>query len=47
MYTETMYEMTECEPEGRRMSPLAAFLMIAGTCLALWSVIVTAAVHVL
>jgi hypothetical protein len=47
MVTESPYGLTEDKPEGRRLSPFAALLTIGLTCLALWSAIVWAAVHVL
>jgi hypothetical protein len=47
MVTGSMFQMTEYDLDGRRMSPLAAIVMIGGTCLALWSVIVSAALHAL
>jgi hypothetical protein len=40
-----MYDITGYEPEGRRLSPFAAIVMIGGTCLAMWSAIVSAAFH--
>jgi hypothetical protein len=47
MFTEATLNLSNDEPEGRRLSPLAAMLMIGGTCIALWFAIVSAAVHVL
>jgi hypothetical protein len=47
MFTGSMFDLSDDQTEGRRMSPLAAMLMIGGTCIALWSVIVSAAVHIL
>jgi hypothetical protein len=45
MFTESTFDLSNDEPEGRRMSPLAAMLLIGGSCIALWSAIVSTAIH--
>lgn len=47
MFTGSMFDLRDNDIEARRMSPLAAMLMISGACVALWSAIVSAAFHVL
>jgi hypothetical protein len=47
MFTGSMFDLSDDEPEGRRMSPLAAMMMIGGTCVALWLVIFSTAIHML